>query len=164
LKEEDVVRHIEIWLEARWKRKMSKDQSGADFLVMNYYKPFEFRKESLDVDWILLLEQIECKGTNFSLHRAIGQCLDYYFNEGCVPTYLAIPEDYKRLRTLEELLMFFSLPIGILTVNDRGEISTRKEAKGKRRYLKFFIDAAGHRKIRSSHYQLLEIRNRKGKT
>ena len=62
----------------------------------------------------------------------------YFLLYGRIPTYLAIPEDYKYLRIIEEMLDYFKLPIGILIVSNKGEVLTKRKAKGKIRWCKLF--------------------------
>jgi len=152
LKESIVRDYINKWLEKRWKRTLKEKTSNVDFLI--WESPIWGLEPVFSLSWLVYLEQIECKGTNSGVHRAVGQCMDYYFSNDCIPTYLAVPEDYKQLKTLEQLIKFFSLPIGILLVNNEGEISTKTEAKGKKRYFKLFRNEKGNLTNKPAHPQL----------
>lgn len=126
MRESDVKGFIKRWLK---QRKMPFHEGVlVDFLLSEIYPP---HKTPNTLRWWITLEQIECKGTYSNFHRAIGQCLDYFLFYGRIPTYLAVPDDYKYLRHIEKILDYFKLPIGILVVNNRGEILTKRKAKGK---------------------------------
>ena len=144
MKESTVKDLIIEWLEARWRKSIVHNELGVDFLVFQW-------SPTIFPTWIMGLEQIECKGTNSDVHRAIGQSLDYYFNSDCIPTYLAVPEDYKQLKILEQIMGFFSLPIGILLVDSQGKISVKREAKGKTRCCKLLEKKKGTLTTLSAH-------------
>lgn len=61
--------------------------------------------------------QVECKATDDDPYHAIGQCLGYltYFR---TPILLAIPEDFRRLKDLEDVIETQKLQIGLLIVGD----------------------------------------------
>jgi len=94
-------------------------------------------------DWLIYYEQIECNGTYSNFQRAIGQCLYHFLLYGRIPIYLAVPDDYQHLQIIEKILDYFKLPIGILTVNNKGEILTKRETKGKIRWLKLYPSKEG---------------------
>jgi len=75
--------------------------------------------------------QVECKKTNDSIERALGQCLHYYTIFNGLFTYLAVPADFSKLQELQEILGFVNLPIGLLIVHHDGRVETIKEAEGK---------------------------------
>ena len=56
---------------------------------------------------------------------SLGQCLDYCVESGFVPTYLAVPYDDKNIERLERMINSSNLPIGLLTVNQKGEVKVR---------------------------------------
>ena len=114
------------------------DGTDVDFLVQQFHLEPNFYL------WMTYFEMIECKGTKSNVHRAIGQCLDYYWSYGRIPTFLAVPNDYKKLETLERVLKFFDLPIGILLVDRDGKVLVKLEAKGKKRYFKLFRNEKGY--------------------
>jgi hypothetical protein len=146
LKELDVEECVRKWLEKRWKRKIDEHSPwGVDFLI---HKTSVFERSCI------MYEQIECKGTKSNVHRAIGQCLDYYRIHGCIRTYIAIPKDYKQTETLEKILGFFSLPIGILLINNEGTVSLKRKASGKIRYFKLLENKKGDLVVRSECYRL----------
>lgn len=142
MEENTVKNHIKRWLESSWMRKAQVTYGGGqnvDLLVNEIrFLPW------FDRPWIIDYEQVECKGTDSNIHRAIGQCLDYYLAYRKIPTYLAVPQDYEQLGTLERIIGFFNLPIGILLVDNDGLISKRREAKGKTRCLATFPGQAGN--------------------
>jgi hypothetical protein len=94
-------------------------------------------------DWLIYYEQIECNGTYSNFQRAIGQCLYHFLLYGRIPIYPAVPDDYQHLQIIEKILDYFKLPIGILTVNNKGEILTKRETKGKIRWLKLYPSKEG---------------------
>lgn len=140
LKELIVKNYVKKWLEERWKKPVHIIHDGADvdFLVWQLHLAPSFYL------WLTHFEAMECKGTKSNVHRAIGQCLHYYWSYGRIPTYLAVPNDYKKLETLERVLKFFDLPIGILLVDSNGEVLAKMEAKGKKRYFKLFRNGKGN--------------------
>lgn len=95
-----------------------------------------------DVDLIALTKkakvQVECKGTNANLDRAIGQCLRYYIKNRKIPIFLCVPEDYQELMTLRNLLHDLDLPIGLLIVEANKNIIIDRIAKGFESVMKRF--------------------------
>jgi hypothetical protein len=126
LNEPTVVNHIRKWLQETG--RSYEEDVGVDFLI----------REHASNDWLIDLEEIECKGTNSDFHRALGQCLDYYFFYDCIPTYLAIPKDYRQLEFLKQIIDFFKLPIGILLLDDTGKVTKEMETRGKTRCFKVY--------------------------
>lgn len=72
--------------------------------------------------------QVECKGSNDDVDRAIGQTLGYIITYNA-PIFLAIPENYRYFRYLEKVIESFNLPLGILIVSDQ-EITKKRDLKG----------------------------------
>lgn len=132
MKEADVVTHVKKWLR----------KNGKSFLTIFYVDFLVFRIEE---SWKIDIEQIECKGTDSDSNRAIGQCLKYYHMYDSIPTYLAVPRDYKFLVNLKQVIDFSKLPIGLLLVDELGQISMEKEANGRIRWHKLY-----HAKIEDS--------------
>lgn len=134
MNETTVTNHVRNWLQKRWTRKINEDYY-VDFLVSEMSKP--------NLLWQMNFECVECKGTKSNVHRAVGQAMDYYLVHGCIPTYLAVPEDYKQLDLLERITEQFSLPIGILLARNDGEITIRRKAYGKIRCKMYFTNEKG---------------------
>jgi len=136
-----VVDTIKRWLEEKWKNRARVDcgqGQNVDFLVSEIlYLPWFNRP------WIVHYEQVECKGTDSNVHRAIGQCLDYFWSYGRIPTYLAVPENFLQYETLERIIKYFKLPIGILSVNGDRVVSLRMTAPGKTRWFCTFANGEG---------------------
>jgi len=81
--------------------------------------------------------QIECKGTQKAksttmqlMYSALGQTLTYYITSDKIPTFLAVPTDYKKLETLKRVIEELDLPIGLLLVPEDGELLVMREARG----------------------------------
>ncbi|MCX8171595.1 MAG: hypothetical protein N3E47_06475 [Candidatus Bathyarchaeota archaeon] len=55
-------------------------------------------------------------------YRNLGQCIVYCIENGFVPTYIAIPEDYPHLKRLEKILSVINLPIGLITLSPDGQV------------------------------------------
>jgi len=55
-------------------------------------------------------------------YRNIGQCVVYCVENGFVPTYIAVPEDYPHIGRLERILSMINLPIGLIIVSSSGEV------------------------------------------
>ncbi|MEM2341398.1 MAG: hypothetical protein QXX94_04335 [Candidatus Bathyarchaeia archaeon] len=55
-------------------------------------------------------------------YRNLGQCIVYCVENGFVPTYIAVPEDYPHIRRLERILSVINIPIGLVTVSPSGEV------------------------------------------
>ena len=153
MREQIVREHIKKWLEKRWKQAVREDEKYVDYRLVELY-PRE--RISPDETWLVNIEAVECKGTGSGVHRAIGQCLDYYMEYGCIPLYLAVPADYTKLSSLDRIMGFYDLPLGILTVNEEGEISVRRKAVGKKRYFKRFWKG-DHYTNRENYYQLRAV-------
>ncbi|MDH5733152.1 MAG: hypothetical protein OEY88_05135 [Candidatus Bathyarchaeota archaeon] len=148
MKEAIVKGHVEKWLKKRWRPMMPVPNGNIDFIVSVYYPRISCR-------WIANFEAVECKGTTSNVHRAIGQCLHYYIIYGCIPTYLAVPENYKQLKTLRRTAKFFNLPIGILLINSNGEISIERKPNGKARHFRLLKNEKGDlTNERDSDYKL----------
>jgi len=71
--------------------------------------------------------QVECKGTDADVDKALGQTLRYVFKSPSGQTYLAVPEDYGNLEVLQQMMDAFSLPIGLLIVKYDGTVEVKKE-------------------------------------
>jgi len=121
---QEVVETVKNWLKRQHPSpRRVAEGSHADILLMTdyYEKPL--------VTYHL---QVECKGTEDNVDVAIGQCLRYYALsslEGLF-TYLAIPEDFKQLVTLQAVLRLVTLPIGLLSVYNDGKVEIIKKAEG----------------------------------
>jgi len=77
---------------------------------------------------------VECKGIpseRKKIHRAIGQCLDYMTPTGFaeVSCFMAIPKDFVYNDLILKILEYHELSIGLLTVDDNGEVTIQREAK-----------------------------------
>ena len=73
---------------------------------------------------------IECKGrarSRSSFQRAVGQCLDYMLDSK-LTVYLAIPDDYIYKDPLLRVLKQHNLPVGVLTVSNKQEVSVLRQA------------------------------------
>lgn len=68
---------------------------------------------------------VECKGSKFDFHRAVGQCLDYLSSER-IPIFLAIPEDSRHFKGIKHIIDFFNLQIGILLAKSNRKIKVIK--------------------------------------
>ncbi|MEM1607190.1 MAG: hypothetical protein QXW55_03180 [Candidatus Bathyarchaeia archaeon] len=55
-------------------------------------------------------------------YRSLGQCIVYCIENGFIPTYMAVPEDYPYLNKLEKILSSINLPIGLITISSDGQI------------------------------------------
>lgn len=71
---------------------------------------------------------VECKGhpaMRFKAHRAIGQCLEYKRGTAFdkVSCFIAIPRHFIYNNVILKTLEYYKLPIGLLTVDDNGEIT-----------------------------------------
>jgi hypothetical protein len=141
MKEPIVLETVREWLEKRWIDKASiiyGHGQNVDFLVSERLCLPRFERP-----WIVNYEQVECKGTDSDVQRSIGQCLDYFRVDGRIPTYVAIPEDYRQYAILERMIEYFKLPFGILSISDERVISKRKDAKGKIRWFGLFKNENG---------------------
>jgi hypothetical protein len=146
LKEEIVTHYVKKWLQEHKQPILYENQKlGIDFLIGNFL---------LVTHWAIYFCQIECKGTKSDIDRAVGQCLRYHHIYDSIPTYLAIPKDYRQLRDLQEVVEFFELPIGILLVDNEGKVTLKRKAKGKRRIYKFYQNEIGHLVNRVIHPKL----------
>ena len=74
---------------------------------------------------------VECKGhpsERYKVHRAIGQCLDYTtFTK--VPCFIAIPQDFIYNNRILKTLEHHKLPIGLLVVDDDGNVKILRTGK-----------------------------------
>ena len=73
---------------------------------------------------------VECKGSDADLDRALGQSLGYHVLFDQVPTYLAIPRNHFRFNYLKEVIEILDLPLGLLQVDENGEVYRLREARG----------------------------------
>jgi len=55
-------------------------------------------------------------------YRNLGQCIVHCIENGFVPTYIAVPEDYPHLRRLEKILGVINLPIGLIAISPEGQV------------------------------------------
>ena len=75
---------------------------------------------------------VECKGhpsQRFKAQRAIGQCLDYTARTalGNVSCFIAIPEHFIYNNIMLDTLEYHNLPIGLLVVDDHGNVKVLRE-------------------------------------
>lgn len=115
----DVVALIKKWLESKYIKGVGGAITYADVEVSVYDPLAQVLKQTL---------QVECKGTSDDNDRAVGQCLRYYVEMKGLTTYLAVPSDYRYLQDVERVIKELNLPIGILIVDNHGEVSVLKQA------------------------------------
>lgn len=68
---------------------------------------------------------IEAKGRNFNLRKTKEQLDKYMESGGLTKLFLAIPESVKRERIIKEI----PEEVGIITVNEEGDVETEREAE-----------------------------------
>lgn len=124
----EVLKIVKAWLKNRHPppRRVSEG-SNADLLVITTHFG-----ETSSATYHL---QVECKRTAVSVDVAIGQCLRYYADFAGLFTYLAIPEDFKMFKELQDIFGMVALPIGLIIVHNNGAVEIIKEAEGKERTL-----------------------------
>ena len=66
--------------------------------------------------------RINCDPQLTEYYKGLGQCLTCCIESGFVPTYLAVPYDNPNIGRLERIINSVKLPIGLLTVNQTGEV------------------------------------------
>jgi len=74
---------------------------------------------------------VECKGhpsERYKVHRAIGQCLEYTTLTE-VSCFIAIPQDFVYNDRIIRTLDYHKLPIGLLTIDDNGEVEILRRGK-----------------------------------
>ena len=126
MKHDEIVEIAKNWLKKQYPPP-AKVSAGEIDLIVNAFQRF-WEEEKLIIKTHL---QIECKKTEDHEDPAIGQCLRYYTNTKGLFTYLAVPEDYQRLKELESVLEFVNLPIGLMLVYYSGEVKIKRKAEGK---------------------------------
>ncbi|MEM1582535.1 MAG: hypothetical protein QXK89_08520 [Candidatus Bathyarchaeia archaeon] len=55
-------------------------------------------------------------------YRNLGQCITYCIENGFVPTYIAVPENYPHIRRMERILGAINLPVGLIAISPSGEV------------------------------------------
>jgi len=55
-------------------------------------------------------------------YKSLGQCITSCIENGFVPTYIAVPEDYPHIERLKRILSEINLPMGLITVSPNGEV------------------------------------------
>ena len=126
MKHETVVQMVKKWLENQHPPPKEVGEADVD-LIVNTIQEVE--------DKMLITNhlQVECKKTEDYVGPAIGICLHYYAERDGLFTYLAVPEDYRQFKELQDILRLVTLPIGLIVVHGNGEIEVVKKAKGKER-------------------------------
>ncbi len=66
--------------------------------------------------------RINCDSQLTEHFKSLGQCLNCCIESGFVPTFLAVPYDNTNIGRLERIINSVKLPIGLLTVNQTGEV------------------------------------------
>lgn len=130
--EEAVIIHVVKWLEEVYKSlqnvevRKGSPNLGPDIFVESFSSiPVDPEKDTYTIHAL-----IECKGSDADLDRALGQSLGYYVLFGNVPTYLAVPRNHFRFNYLKEVIETLDLPLGLIQVEENGEINKVKEARG----------------------------------
>ena len=129
MEHDEVVKIVEKWLKKRYPPPIEVSAGAEVDLIVNTFQRF-WEEGKLIIKTHL---QVECKRTDDHRDVAIGQCLRYYTDRKGLFTYLAVPEDYKQLKELEDILEFVNLPIGLLLAYYNGEVKVKREAKGEER-------------------------------
>lgn len=55
-------------------------------------------------------------------YRVLGQCIVYCIENGFVPTYMAVPEDYPHIKRLKRVLDAVKLPLGLIVISPEGDV------------------------------------------
>jgi len=120
MEEEFVKDKVKNWLSRS--HEMVFSTGGPDVQAEN----MEF---NLDKPQIIFRKsvQVECKGTDADVDKALGQTLRYAFKSPSSQTYLALPEDYENLEVLHQMLNAFNLAIGLLLVKYDGTVEVKKK-------------------------------------
>jgi len=140
--EEDVIIHVLKWLEKAYASSSNikvcrgSPNAGPDVYVESFSSvPVNPEKDTYTIHMI-----VECKGSDSELDRALGQSLGYHVDYGQVPTYLAIPRSHFRFNYLKKVIEKLDLPLGLLQVDENGEVYKVREAKGELVTIKIMED------------------------
>lgn len=126
MKHEVVVQTVKKWLENQNPPPREVGEVDVD-LIVNTVQKLENKT------FITNHLQVECKKTEDYVGPAIGMCLRYYAERDGLFTYLAIPEDYRQFKELQDIFRLVNLPIGLIVVHNNGEVEVVKKAQGKER-------------------------------
>jgi hypothetical protein len=121
----EVVEKVKIWLQEKHPSPTKVEEKKTLKIDLAVYT--EYGGEQPLIKYHL---QVECKNTTDYVGQAVGMCLQYYAEMDGLFTYLAIPEDFKRIQELQNIFKMIDLPIGLIVVHRSREPEIIKKAEG----------------------------------
>jgi len=118
MREDEVIEAVAEWLRCKYPNKIVNTTKDVDLMVYEVTN-----------DKVKRYVQVECKGEWEEFYKGLGQSLVYYVENGLIPTYLAVPHDYSKLERIKNMLKVLNLPIGLIAVQQNGEVEIMKEVE-----------------------------------